>query len=160
VIAVDATAFPLVLLDLGHAGRTAEDFDRMYDAFRRANEIARKEGKRYVLVAVTRDVPSAAERKMLTDRANEFTADDHKLVGGVVLVIHNTVMRGVITVLGWMMPRMMRPEAVSTTDEGVEVGVQCLRKFGMDYSKERADRAKQWFRRNDAKPRAPHAAAG
>jgi hypothetical protein len=160
VIAVDAGSFPLVLLDMGHAGRTSEDFDHMFDAFRAANQIARKEAKRYVLVAVTRDVPNASERKMLTDRANEFTADDHKLVGGVVLIIQNSVVRGVVTVLGWMMPRMMRPEAVSTTEEGVDVGVQCLRKLGMDYPRERADRAKEWFRRNEAKPRARGAAAG
>jgi hypothetical protein len=138
---------------MGHAGRTRDDFDQMFDAFRAANDLARKAGKPYVLVAVTRDVPNPGERKMIVERANAFTPDDHKLVGGVVLIIQNGIIRGAVTVLGWMIPRMGRFEAVSSTDEGVEAGVRYVRKLGMDYTAERADRAKQWFRRSDARPR-------
>jgi hypothetical protein len=93
---------------------------------------------------------------MLFDRANEFTADDRKLLGGVVLVVQTSVIRGVVSVLGWMMPRMMRPEAVSTTDEGVA----CSRKLGMDYSNERADQCQAVVRRNEANPRVRGAPAG
>jgi hypothetical protein len=150
---VDVGHFPLVLLDMGRAGRNRDDFDQMFDAFRAANDMARKTGKPYVLVAVTRDVPNPGERKMIVERSNAFTAEDHKLVGGVVLIIQNAIIRGAVTVLGWMIPRMGRFDAVSSTDEGVDAGVQCLRKLGVDYPAERADRAKQWFRRNEARPR-------
>jgi hypothetical protein len=150
---VDVTHFPLVLLDMGHTGREARDFDQMFDAFRAANDMARKAGKPYVLVAVTRDVPNPGERKMIVERANTFTPDDHKLVGGVVLIIQNGIIRGAVTVLGWMIPRMGRFEAVSSTDEGVEAGVRSVRKLGMDYSPERVDRAKQWFRRSQVRSR-------
>jgi hypothetical protein len=153
VIAVDVGHFPLVLLDMGHAGRSRDDFDQMFDAFRAANDMARKTGKPYVLVAVTRDVPNPGERKMIVERANTFTHDDHKLVGGVVLIIQNGIIRGAVTVLGWMIPRMGRFEAVSSTDEGVEAGVRLVRKLGLDYGAERVERAKQWFRRNEGGPR-------
>jgi hypothetical protein len=158
VIAVDPAYFPLLLLDMGHAGRTAGDFDRMFEAFRAANQRARAEGKRYVLVAVTRDVPNPGERKMIVDRSNQFTADDHKLVGGVVLVIQNSIIRGAVTVLGWMIPRMGRFEAVSTTDEAVDLAAASVRKLGMDCPNVLADRAKLWFRRNETKPLARRAA--
>ena len=76
-IALEITHFPILLLDMGRAGRTPEDFRAMFDGFRQANRRAIAENTRWVLVATTQEVPTAVERKMIVDESNTFSRSEH-----------------------------------------------------------------------------------
>jgi hypothetical protein len=149
VIAIEAEFYPLVLLDLGRVGRTPEDFRRMFATFRVVNQRAIQERSRYVLIARTQEAPTAGERKIIVDEANRFSTDEYKLVSSLVLVIQNSIVRGVVTALGWMIPNIPPLEAARTTDAAVQSGVSHLRGLGVHYPAELAEKASQWFRRNE-----------
>jgi hypothetical protein len=152
VIAIDIEHFPLVLLDLGHAGRTPEEFRGMFAAFRDANQRAVKENGRYVLVAVTEAAPIAAERRIIVDESNRFSAAEYKLVAGVVLVIQNSIVRGAVTALGWMIPHIPPLEAAPTTGAAVKVAVARLEAQGVAYPPELAQSASRWFEQRRPSP--------
>src|SRR5262245_48233787 len=118
---------------MGRAGRTQDDFRLMFSAFRDANQRAIKERGRYVLVAITQEAPTAAERRIIVDEANRFATNEYKLVASVVLVIQNSIVRGVVTALGWMIPQIPPLEVAPTSQAAVELAVAQLRKRGIEH---------------------------
>jgi hypothetical protein len=147
VIATQADYYPLVLLDLGKVGRSEDDFERMFASFRDVNKKARKARTRHILVAVTHAPLTATERKMVVERSNAFSKNDFALWSGVVLVIQNHVIRGMVTALGWMIPNIPQIESAPTTDLAVPLAAAQLRKQGIDYSLDQERAALEWFRR-------------
>jgi hypothetical protein len=159
-VAVEAQYFPLVLLDLGGAGRTSEDFRAMFDGFRAANRRAIAQRGRWVLVATTTAMPTAVERKAIIDEANTFSREEHGLVETAVLAIPNGFVRGVITLFGWTIHHLCPLAAAATTDAAVEIAAERVRKGGVEYPAERAAEAAQWFRQHGSMARLRGAAAG
>lgn len=150
MIQLEATHFPLVLLDLGGVGRAPEELRGTFAGFHEVNRRAKAEGKRWVLIAVTESPPNAVERKIIAEESNKFTAADHALTVVAVLVIPNGIIRSVMTALGWLMPKMAPVAAAPTTSAAVDVAVERLRAIGLDCSPEEVGRAKHWFLRNES----------
>jgi hypothetical protein len=154
VIATAADCYPLVLLDMGDVGRSEDDFDRMFDTFRRVNERAAAGRTRHVLVAITRNLPTASERRMLVQGANRFPRSDFERWLGLVLVIQNQAVRGVVTALSWMIPGIPPMLTAPTTELAVPLAVAHLRKNGIAYPAAQADHVLEWFRRQRELPAA------
>jgi hypothetical protein len=152
VIATEADYYPLVLLDMGDTGRSEDDFDRMFEAFGRVNQRAAAKGTRHVLVAVTRNLLTASERRMVAERANRFPRTDFDLWLGVVLVIQNPAVRGVVTALSWMIPGIPPMTTAATTELAVPLAVAHLQKNGIAYPDAYAERVREWFRRKRELP--------
>jgi hypothetical protein len=149
VIAIDVQHFPLVLLDMGRSRRTPEDLRGMFDAFREANARTASDGRRWVLVAVTEEVPSAVERKTIIEESNKFSAKERECSAGSVLVISNAIVRAAVTALTWMIPNLSFM-AAPTTDVAVQLAVERLRALHIDHPEDLAGRAAQWFRRSES----------
>jgi hypothetical protein len=154
LIATATDYYPLVLLDMGDVGRSQDDFDRMFETFRRVNERGVAGGTRHVLVAITRNLLTASERRMVVDRSNRFPRSDFALWLGVVLVIQNQAVRGVVTALSWMIPGIPPMLTAPTADLAVPLAVAHLRKNGVAYPAGRDDHVLEWFRRQRELPAA------
>jgi hypothetical protein len=152
VIATAADYYPLVLLDMGDVGRTEGDFDRMFETFRGVNERAAASRTRHALVAITRNLLTASERRMVVERSNRFPRSDFDLWLGVVLVIQNQAVRGVVTALSWMIPGIPPMLTAPTTELAVPLAVAHLRKNGIVYPADHVDPVLEWFRRQRALP--------
>jgi hypothetical protein len=135
---------------LGGSDRTPDEFRQAFAHFHDANRRARAEGKRWVLVAVTESPPNAIERKVIAEESNKFSPEDQKLCAASVLVIPNSIIRSVVTALGWMMQTMSPLVPAPTTAAAVDVAVERLRAIGIDCTAEEAGHAKRWFQQNES----------
>jgi hypothetical protein len=154
VIATEASHYPLVLLDMGDVERSEDEFDRMFEALARVNQRAAARGTRHALVAVTRNLLTASERRMVVERANRLPRSDRELWLGVVLVIQNQAVRGLVTALSWMIPGIPSMITAATTDLAVPLAVAQLQKNGIAYPAAHVEPVKEWFRRQGEIPAA------
>jgi hypothetical protein len=155
VVQVEIAHFPLVLLDMGRAERSPDEVRAIFDAFRTIRERCIAERVRWILVATTDDMPTAVERKILIDESNKLTRAEHQLCVGCVAAIPNGFVRGIITVLGWMVPNVSPVSAAPTTDAAIDMAVDRLRAAGIAVPLERAARASEWFYRDKSSAVAP-----
>jgi hypothetical protein len=139
---------------MGDVGRSQDDFDRMFETFRGVNARAAANGTRHVLVAITRNLLTASERRMVVERSNRFPRSDFDLWLAVVLVIQNQAVRGVVTALSWMIPGIPTMITAATTDLAVPLAVAHLTKNGIAYPPPHVDHVLQWFRRQRELPKA------
>ncbi len=153
MIALEAGHFPLVLLDMGGAGRKPEEVRGMFAVFHEAKRRAMAEKVRWTLVAVTEDVPNALERKIIAEESKKFSPSDIEYCAASVLVIPNGIVRAAMTALSWMNTRMAPLAAAPTTSAAVDIAVERLRVVGTFCPELEAIRAKQWFQRNESNPR-------
>ena len=157
MIELEAGTFPLVLLDMGRAGRKPEEVRGMFFFFHDAKRRAIAEKVHWVLVAVTADVPHAVERKIIAEESNTFSASDLEYCAASVLVIPNGIVRAAMTALSWMNTKMAPLAAAPTTSAAVDIAVERLRAVGTFCPNLVAVRAKQWFQRNGIeRPAGPH----
>jgi hypothetical protein len=147
VVELEVAHFPLVLLDMGRAERSPEEVRAIFDAFHTIRGRCLAERARWILVATTEDMPTAVERKILVDESNKLTRPEHELCVGCVAVIPNGFVRGIITLLGWMVPNVSPVTAAPTTDAAIDMAVDRLRDAGIAVPLEQAARAADWFHR-------------
>jgi hypothetical protein len=147
MIAFNADEYPLVLLDMGGSDRTVDDVRRMIASFGMVNERARRSKTRYVVIGRTQQHPTAQERRAIAEEANRFSAEDRALCDAAVIVVPNSVLRGVMTALGWLMPSFGAIiELAPSTDRAVDQALARLRAMGLEADVEKGRRASRWFR--------------
>jgi hypothetical protein len=160
MVELETKHFPLVLLDLGGEGRTPDDLRGVFAGFRDVNGRAAAERRRWALIAVTDTPPNAVERKVISDESNAFSPAEHALTVAAVLVIPNSIIRTMITALGWMIPKMAPLASAPTTSAAVDLAVDRLRAVGLDCTAGDVDQAKRWFLRNESAPKLRSVAGG
>jgi hypothetical protein len=147
MIAFSADEYPLVLLDMGGADRSEDDVRRMFASFHDVNARARTSKTRYVLVAMTRQTPNAHERRIIAEEANRFSAEDRKLCPTAVLVVQSSLVRGVVTALGWLMPSFGSIiEVAPSADRAIAIASARLKAMGIALAADQERRAVRWFR--------------
>jgi hypothetical protein len=145
VVQLEVAYFPLVLLDLGRAERTLDEVRAIFDGFRTIRRRCVDESTRWVLVATSEAMPNAVELKILVDESNKLTPAEHDLCVACVAAVPNGFVRGIITLLGWMVPNVSPLAAAPTTDAAVEMAVDRLRDAGIDVPGSHASQAAEWF---------------
>jgi hypothetical protein len=145
VVRLELAHFPLVLLDLGGAERTQEEVRAIFDAFRAIRRRCVDESTRWVLVATSQAMPNAVERKILVDESNKLTPAEHELCVACVAAVPNGFVRGIFTLLGWMVPNVSPLAAAPTTDAAVGMAVDRLRDAGIEVSVSHSMQATEWF---------------
>jgi hypothetical protein len=147
VVQLEDAHFPLVLLDMGQAERTQVEVRAIFDDFRAIRQRCVAERVRWILIATTEAMPNAVERKILVDESNKLTRPEHELCVGCIAVVPNGFLRGLITVLGWMVPNVSPVAGAPTTDAAIEMAVDRLRDAGIVVPEEQAAGAAEWFYR-------------
>jgi hypothetical protein len=146
MIAFSAEDYPLVLLNMGGADRTEDDLRRMFASFHGVNAHARTSKTRYVVVAMTRQSPNAQERRIIADEANRFSAQDRALCSTAILIVQSSLVRGVVTALGWLMPSFGSIiEVAPDAGRAIELASVRLKAQGALLEGERARRVARWF---------------
>jgi hypothetical protein len=146
MIAFSMAEYPLVLFDMGGGDRTPTQLRAAFAGFRNVNDRARGTNSRYVIIAITRLTPTAQERRIIAEEANRFSAADRALCACAVIVVQNSLVRGVMTALGWLMPSFRSIiELVPSTGRAVEVAASRLQALGTPIGAEQIARVTQWF---------------
>ncbi len=89
---------------------------------------ARKERKPFVLVtdAAHAHRPSPKVRKLIADKTNAQPSDAAELTLGSIIVVENTLIRGVVTALTWILPRLKDSQTVGSIEDAVDVALRML----------------------------------
>jgi hypothetical protein len=144
---LEVAHFPLVLLDMGGEERTLDEVRGIFDGFRAIRRRCVDESTRWVLVATSEAMPNAVERKILVDESNKLTPAEHHLCVACVAAVPNGFVRGIITLLGWMVPNVSPLAAAPTTEAAVGIAIDRLREAGVEVSVSHAMQAAEWFHR-------------
>jgi hypothetical protein len=157
MIEVSLDYYPFVLLDLGVADRSEEDYRRMFAALHSANARALREKSRHVLVGVAPTIPSARERQIIGVLSKEVPAEERACFVTCVLVVPSALVRGVVTALGWLIPGLPSFVCVQTRADAVPAAAECLRKHHIEFRDGDMHLASRWFtrRQQDVEARAP-----
>jgi hypothetical protein len=146
MIAFSMDEYPLVLLDMGGADRTTDDIRALFAGFHSVNHRARGTQSRYVIIGMTRLTPTAQERRVIAEEANRFSPSDRALCAGAIIVVQNSLVRGVMTALGWLMPSFRSIiELAPNTGRAVEIAAGRLRAMGTPLSDAQVARVNKWF---------------
>jgi hypothetical protein len=153
MIAFSMDEYPLVLLDMGGADRTTEDIRAFFAGFHNVNDRARATKSRYVIIGMTRLTPTAQERRVIAEEANRFSPGDRTLCAGAIIVVQNSLVRGVMTALGWLMPSFRSIiELAPNTGRAVEIAADRLRAMGTPLSGVQIGRVQKWFAETSRAP--------
>lgn len=104
-----------------------------FDNHARLLERARANREPFVLVTdtfATRQ-PSAKARKLIADLTNAQPEYATSLLVGSVIVLESAILRGVVTALGWILPRMADSESIATIGAAVERALALLDRNGI-----------------------------
>ena len=89
---------------------------------------ARKERTRFVLVtdAAFTQRPSPKVRKLIAQQTNAQPADSQELAVGSIIIVESALIRGVVTALTWILPRLKDSRIVGGVDEAIDVALRIL----------------------------------
>jgi len=147
VLALNVDEYPLILQkDVGTTRHTEDEILRMYATFRDLNARAHVSQTRYVVVSMSLRIPDARERQILADEANRLAATDGIYCEKAIAVVESALQRGLITALGWLMPRFgSLIEVAPTIERAVDLGAERLGAIGIKVNADQKQRALRWF---------------
>ena len=131
-IVVDSQYWPVVFATwVGEPNESA--VTRYFEASEPLWARARKERTRFVLVtdAARTGRPNAKVRKLIADKTNAQTPDTQDLAAGSIIVVENALIRGVVTALGWILPRLKDSTIVGGIEEAVTTALRLLDEQGL-----------------------------
>lgn len=131
-VTIDDALWPIVIATW--FGRPTEDLvDRYFDLHAQLLERAREEHTRLVLVTDTfaTERPSPMARKRIVDRTEAQPSDVRHLTVESFIVIENPVIRGVVTALAWVYPKMSESKNVGSLAAALEGSIDALRNAGI-----------------------------
>lgn len=107
--------------------------DRYFAAHAVLLDRARRSRERIVLItdAFATERPSAKARKRITDLTAEQPADVQTLTVASYVVIENPMIRGVVTALAWVNPKMAESENVASITIALERSLAALDAAGI-----------------------------
>ncbi len=120
-VTIDTRYWPIAIASW--IGKPTEDLVRQYFAQADTRLIARARKGRlgFILItdATTADQPSPKARTLIADLTNAQPEDAMALSIGSFLVVDNAIIRGVVTALRWVLPRMRDVESVQTMEQAL-----------------------------------------
>ncbi len=131
-VIVDDALWPIMIATW--FGRPTEALvDRFFEFHAQLLDRARVEGTRIVMITDTfaTERPSPMARKRIVDRTEAQAADVRQLTVDSFIVIENPVIRGVVTALAWVYPKMAESKNVGSLAIALEGSVESLRRAGI-----------------------------
>lgn len=107
--------------------------DRYYDFHETVLARARRDRTKFVLVTDTFGAgrPSPAARKRIADRFAALGPDAKETTAASYIIIENALLRGVVTALAWLDPRLESSVTVASTAAAIEGAFSVLRANGI-----------------------------
>ena len=129
--AFDLSEFPLVRIHWGKE-LTIADIDACYDQLIALQQKCVADGSRFVVVSWGADSISSKLRKHIADEAERrVTPKLQRASIATFVVVESPIMRGILTELKWMSPKMAIIHPVATLEEGVREARRVLAEHGI-----------------------------
>jgi hypothetical protein len=116
--------------------------------FAQMAEIARKsihDGTRHVAVTLGGANMNAAQRKIVAELLAAFPAEYMDRTIGSFVIVPSAVVRGAMTALRWISPKLVQVESVATVDDALRDATARLRERGVAVDEPTIIGARRWL---------------
>ncbi|APR87806.1 hypothetical protein A7982_13155 [Minicystis rosea] len=146
MIIVNQDYYPFVLQSYPLSSNTESDYRAMMDAMAKVAQRAIERDTYHVVLTLGGAEMSAAERKYVASLLETWPKHYMDRTVGSFVVVPNAIVRGVITALRWMAPKLVNVETVATIDDAVLAGKQALfRTKGIALEQPLLNAARRWL---------------
>lgn len=116
--------------------------------FAQMTDIARKsirDGTFHVAVTLGGANMNAAQRKIVSDLLAAYPAEYMERTTGSFVIVPSAVVRGAMTALRWIAPKLVMVESVATVEEAMRAGTARLRERGIAVDEQTIIGARRWL---------------
>jgi hypothetical protein len=157
MMVVESKFYPYLLMSTRGNTHTEPELRAMLEATAAVGRTALRNGTKHVSVAIGGANMSASERKTLARLMEDFPKELLDLILGSYVIIDSPILRGALTALRWLSPKLVMIEAVSSVPAAMAAAAAALEKHGIAVDAGRVDGARRWLQKEQE--RQEHASA-
>jgi hypothetical protein len=145
MITINTDHYPFVL-----ASYRGEQYSEaiLQAMFTQMADIARKsirDGTSHVAVTLGGANMNAAQRKIVSDLLAAFPAEYMDRTVGSFVIVPSALVRGAMTALRWISPKLVQVDSVATIEEAMRAGTARLRERGIAVDEQTILGARRWL---------------
>ena len=106
---------------------------------------ALRENAKHVCVTVCGSTISPQNRKLVASLSEKFPEELTGPVVGSYVIVDSTLLRGTLTALKWLSPRLARLETPVSPEEAMKAALACLRKHNVEVFSAELIGARNWL---------------
>jgi hypothetical protein len=154
MIVVESKFYPYVLMSIRGDSNSEAEVRGMLESTMVIGRNALRAGTRHVCVTLGGTSMTPGERRMMASMMVDFPQELLALILGSFVVVENPIMRGALTALRWLSPKLVMIEPVPSVVAAMDAGDAALRKNGIAVKKERRQSAQRWLEAEEEARRA------
>lgn len=143
-ITVETSFYPFVLLSF--RAPTDADYRGLFDTMTQLSRKALRENTKHVCIIVSGSNISPGTRKLIASLVERFPEELMSPFAGSYVIMDNTLLRGLLTALRWLSPRLANLETPATLEEAITAGAARLRELHVEVPNTEILGARNWLR--------------
>lgn len=112
--------YPLIVMSISESATSRDDIDAMFARFHELAERAIQRGTYHASVCITRGTLTATERKYVAELTDKVPSAELERTVASYVVIESSMLRGALTALRWLSPKLVMVEHASSIDEALD----------------------------------------
>jgi len=145
MIVLESGFYPYVLISFRGKDFSEAEFTAHLDASAAVGRKAQEAGTRHAVITLGGADMRASKRKMVAELMEDFPKELMDLPVGSYVVVNSAVVRGIVTVLRWLSPRLSRIEAVESIDDAMVAASAAFRANGIVVEAATTSSARRWL---------------
>jgi len=145
MITLNDAHYPLVLMSFRDGVCSPADYRALFTRFQSLATNAIKRDTYHVTITVSTAGLSPTDRKLVGELTNDVPRAEIDRTLGAFVIDQRAVVRGMITALRWISPKMPNLRAVSSVDHALSGALECLAVRGIVVDSRQRERARQWL---------------
>ncbi len=154
MIIVESKFYPYVLMSYRGEHHGEAELRIMLERTRVIGQNALRAGTRHVYVTLGSTTMTAADRKLMASLMVDFPAELLALILGMYVIVENPIVRGALTALRWISPKLVMIEPVSSIQAAMDAAEATLGKHGIPVKKDQRLGAQRWIEAEEEARRA------
>jgi hypothetical protein len=150
-ITVETRFYPFVLMSF-RGDPTESEYRALFDSLAQVSRKALRESTKHVCITVSSSTISPQARKLVASLTEKFPEELMGPVIGSCVVVDSTLLRGLLTALSWLSPRLAKLDTAASPDEAMNTALACLRTHRVDVLNAEVMGARNWLKTEAARP--------
>ncbi len=149
-ITVETRFYPFVLMSF-RGDPTESEYRALFDSLAQISRKALRESTKHVCITVSSCNISPQNRKLVASLTEKHPEELMGPVIGSYVIVDSTILRGLLTALRWLSPKLAKLETPGSPDEAMTAALACLRKHRVDVFSAEVMGARNWLKTESAR---------
>jgi hypothetical protein len=145
MITINTDHYPFVLSSYRGDSFPEPMLVAMFEKTAKIAEKAIADGSHHVVLTLGGANMNAAQRKIVADLLVDFPAEYMERAVGSFVIVPSALVRGAMTALRWIAPKLVMVESVASIEEAVRQGAARLRERGIAVDERTVAAARRWL---------------